>query len=197
MGDYYTNWKTKSEWVPAAESGKTTVSMPLNALEPGEYDVHVYACAAGRPRKDAAEPIHITVKAPYSADPIILTSLKRSYLTMEPILISATFDNKDNLENLWMYTRIYMTDDPNNQPYEDWSEIVYQGQCDWIGDTGDYTLEITVYQDVEDEEPIALYTRKATFSVTATGEVVIDMSGIPATLTAGKAASFPARSSSI
>ena len=121
-----------------------------------------------------------------------MTNYVRAMLAsgMEPILISATFDNKDNLENLWMYTRIYMTDDPNNQPYEDWSDFVYQGQCDWIGDTGDYTLEVTVYQDVEDEEPIALYTRKATFSVTATGEVVIDMSGIPATLTAGKAASF-------
>ena len=174
-------WIADSHWIPA-ENNQATVTMPPLECAPGTYQVHVYAIRFGASRLDAADTIPLTVAAPASDDPILI-SMKNPSVTMEALPIYVHYTNPDNLSLDRIVVRIYNSDgeilleDFTTDPtyWNDWMTF------DW---TGSYSLVAEVYAQ-GGETPAA--TRTFPFEVEAAGQVkVIDPDPVfPSYLTEG------------
>ncbi|MBQ8072517.1 MAG: leucine-rich repeat protein [Clostridia bacterium] len=179
-------WIADSHWIPAGNN-QATVTMPPLECAPGEYQVHVCAIRFGASQLVAADTIPLTVTAPETDDPILI-SVKNPSVTMEALPIYVHYTNPENLALDRIEVRIYdsnheeiLTDFTTETTYwNDWMTF------DWVGS---YSLEAEVYPQGSDT-PAA--TRTFTLEVEAEGQVgILDPSpALPSYLPEGSALSF-------
>lgn len=154
-----------SHWVWAAEGDTTTVRLPLVALEPGEYDVHVYAAKYAAPSKYSNETIHITVTDPVSENPLLI-SMKDSYTTGEFLRMAAVYTNPEAVEEFYLDVEILNARGRSIYGNQAWNNMFWDEGTKLWG-TGDYTLQVTAWGRNGQEEYRSLAHAEFGFSVTA------------------------------
>lgn len=166
-------WIAVSNWVDAIPGESVILSVPAGTCEPGEYQLGVYAGRRGAKYHYSETMTAVTVgEAEYDGD--IIVSMKDTFEAGEPLRISAYYPNEDHLEDFWMNVRIYPSDNPEDEIYDedDGDELRDNDFAIWNG--GEYVLVATVYQDITDGEPEAYCSVTRNLTVTSKGDFVQD-----------------------
>ncbi|MBR2823661.1 MAG: hypothetical protein IKE24_08255 [Clostridia bacterium] len=157
-GDFYEafvegegEWVAHSGWYDRENGDSTTVYLPVNTLEPGEYELHVYSARYGSRHAHSTQTKTFTVAEASEEAGDIIFGMQNSFTTGEPIRIRAYYPNPNELDNAWMHVEIHRRSVDGDEYYSRGDGLNFQddGYCIWEEDQ--YFLTATVFHWIDEE----------------------------------------------
>ena len=175
-GDFYgayveedDEWIANTGWVDRESGETTTLMLPVAALAPGNYDVHVYATRYGSRHQEADNTAQITVTAPAGENVgDIIFGMKNSFTTGESLRIRAYYTNPNNLEDSWMHVEIHQNDEDGPEFYSEGQGFNFQNDGVCINVAGNYVLKATIFHWIDEENDEKEIITSATHNFTVT-----------------------------
>lgn len=170
------------DWICVGEeSGETGIRVPLTRLEVGRtYDAYIFAMKPGYEMLWGEPVATVTVAQPYTDKDLVISCLKEEYRVGEPLGLSASFSINEALAgfNGRMNVRIYRKGNPEEEYYnydepwfvdynDNYSGGLFHDPRFSLFDAGEFTMQVDVWQFVEDEDDNLLVSDSRDFTVYA------------------------------